>query len=53
MALLIATSTPSTLLADIKQAIDDGHIDTWQYDDDGAALIAALLGMYGQLRVKR
>jgi hypothetical protein len=29
------TSTPQALLAAFKKGIDDGHIVTWSYDNDG------------------
>jgi hypothetical protein len=32
MALIIKTTNPSGLLADIKKAIDNKTIDTWSYD---------------------
>ena len=35
MALMVVTSRPKELLAKIKKAIDEGHIDTWVYDVDG------------------
>lgn len=35
MAILIKTEAPLSLLRKIKLGIDDGHIDTWEYDDDG------------------
>ena len=33
--LSFATTTPSDLLAAIKDNIDKGHIDTWEYDKAG------------------
>ena len=35
MAISIRTATPKALLAKIKKAIDDGHVETWSYDEDG------------------
>jgi hypothetical protein len=35
MAISIRTATPKALLASIKKAIDDGHVETWSYDEDG------------------
>jgi hypothetical protein len=35
MAIVVTTSKPGTLLADIRGAIDAGAIDTWAYDKDG------------------
>ena len=35
MAISIRTDTPKALLANIKKAIDDGHVETWSYDEDG------------------
>jgi hypothetical protein len=35
MALFVVSPKPAGLLALIKTAIDDGHIDTWAYDGDG------------------
>ena len=35
MALLIKTDNPDSLLAEIKKAIRDGKIETWNVDDDG------------------
>jgi hypothetical protein len=35
MAIRISTAQPSALLAAIKKAIDQRHIDTWSYDSDG------------------
>jgi len=35
MAIIIETSTPKTLLASIKKAIDEKKIETWSYDTDG------------------
>jgi hypothetical protein len=35
MAISIRTTTPKALLAKIKKAIDDGHVETWSYDEDG------------------
>jgi hypothetical protein len=35
MALIVVTPGPNGLLAAIKKAIDDGDIDTWEYDEDG------------------
>lgn len=35
MAIIIKTSNPQGLLMAIRKAIDDGHVTTWSYDDDG------------------
>ena len=35
MAIRFITSTPKRLLSTFKKAIDDGHVDTWTYDNDG------------------
>jgi hypothetical protein len=35
MSVTVHTNKPRTLLGHIKKAIDDGHIVTWQYDDEG------------------
>jgi hypothetical protein len=35
MAVIVPTPKPKTLLAAIKQAIDEKKIDTWEYDNDG------------------
>lgn len=35
MAIIVFTSDPKSLLANIKAAIDQGHIETWSYDRDG------------------
>ncbi len=35
MAIIVNTSRPKELLSDIKKAIDDKKIDTWEYDKDG------------------
>ena len=35
MSITVATSNPAGLLAAIKKAIDDKHIETWEYDNDG------------------
>jgi hypothetical protein len=35
MALRFITSTPSKLLSAFKEAIDNGHVDTWKYDEQG------------------
>lgn len=35
MAIHFKTKTPKKLLATYKKAVDDGHVDTWQYDGDG------------------
>lgn len=35
MALRVKTSSPQTLLDSIYEAIDDGDIETWSYDEDG------------------
>ena len=35
MAAYFDTNTPKKLLASFKKAIDDGHIITWAYDEDG------------------
>ncbi len=35
MAVLVKTATPLTLLRKIKSSIDDGLIETWEYDEDG------------------
>jgi len=35
MALTFFTDNPKGLLAAFKKAIDDGHVATWAYDNDG------------------
>src|SRR5262245_23041683 len=35
MAIYFETKTPNKLLNAFKKAIDDGHIVTWSYDEDG------------------
>jgi hypothetical protein len=35
MAIHFKTTEPKRLLATYKKAIDDGHIKTWSYDEDG------------------
>jgi hypothetical protein len=35
MAIYFETKTPKKLLSAFKKAIDDGHIITWGYDQDG------------------
>src|SRR5437870_2357406 len=35
MAVIVHTSVPSTLLKNIKKAIDEDHIETWAYDENG------------------
>lgn len=35
MAVMVQTTNPANLLASIKRAIDQGHIQTWSYDADG------------------
>lgn len=35
MAIIVKTAAPNKLLADIKSAIDEGKVETWQYDSDG------------------
>jgi hypothetical protein len=35
MAIQFETTTPKKLLAAYKKAIDDGHVTTWAYDEDG------------------
>lgn len=35
MSIRLLTETPNKLLSTFKKAIDDGHVDTWQYDSDG------------------
>jgi hypothetical protein len=35
MAIYFDTKTPKKLLAAYKKAIDDGHVTTWSYDEDG------------------
>src|SRR5258705_7841704 len=35
MVIHFETKTPKKLLAAYKKAIDDGHVDTWSYDEDG------------------
>ena len=35
MAIMVFTDDPKRLLADIKKAIDDGHVETWSYDEEG------------------
>jgi hypothetical protein len=35
MAIYFETKTPKKLLAAYKKAVDDGHVDTWSYDQDG------------------
>jgi hypothetical protein len=35
MSLVVETSEAKALLAAIKNYIDEGHIKTWEYDEDG------------------
>jgi hypothetical protein len=35
MALLFKTNSPQALLNDFKKKIDEGHVVTWSYDNDG------------------
>ncbi len=35
MAIRVSTNEPSSLLAEIKKAIDARHVDTWSHDSDG------------------
>jgi hypothetical protein len=35
MAVHFNTKTPNKLLKAFKKAIDDGHVKTWSYDDEG------------------
>jgi hypothetical protein len=35
MAINFTTKTPKKLLTAFKKAIDDGHVVTWDYDEDG------------------
>lgn len=35
MAVYLKTSDPEKLLRSIKKAINEGHITTWSYDEDG------------------
>jgi hypothetical protein len=35
MAIRVATSQPQALLAAIKRAIEQRHVETWTYDKDG------------------
>ncbi|MBZ5532078.1 MAG: hypothetical protein LAO20_11660 [Acidobacteriia bacterium] len=35
MAIRVITSQPNALLAAIKKAINERHVDTWSYDADG------------------
>ena len=35
MAIHFKTTTPKKLLTAYKKAVDDGHIKTWSYDNDG------------------
>ena len=35
MSVRVNTTKPKTLLASVKQAIDDKKIETWEYDSDG------------------
>jgi hypothetical protein len=35
MAVYFLTSRPSTLLSDFKKKIDEGHVVTWSYDQEG------------------
>lgn len=35
MAIYFETKTPKKLLAAYKKAVDDGHVETWSYDEDG------------------
>lgn len=35
MAITVSTAAPKRLLRRIREAIDDGTIDKWEYDDDG------------------
>ena len=35
MAIIVYTQKPQTLLDNIKKAIDNRTVDTWEYDKDG------------------
>jgi hypothetical protein len=35
MAVLFKTNTPQALLNDFKKKIDEGHVVTWSYDQNG------------------
>jgi len=35
MTVVVTTADAAGLLASIKKSIDDGHIDTWEYDKEG------------------
>ena len=35
MAIRVATSQPQAVLAAIKRAIEQRHVETWAYDKDG------------------
>ena len=35
MAIIVNTNNPEHMLSKIKEAIDNGKIDTWNYDADG------------------
>lgn len=35
MAIIIQTNNPAKLLKAIKEAIDEGNVQTWSYDSDG------------------
>jgi hypothetical protein len=35
MALTIQTDSPNALLVAIKRAIDEKHVETWTYDEEG------------------
>ena len=35
MALIIQTQNPTGLLRNVKQAINERHVDTWLYDEEG------------------
>lgn len=35
MAIFVGTETPSKLVREIKEYIDDKKITTWMYDNDG------------------
>lgn len=35
MAIIVTTSSPSSLLKAIRKAIDDNEVETWSYDSDG------------------
>ncbi|SRR5437667_6655734 len=35
MAIIVTTGNANTIVSSIKAFIDDGTIDTWEYDEDG------------------